>query len=113
MAMPVTQGRQTVQAQILAQERAGQGVAVAGGHVGAAAVPNQAGQRQAAADFQHALSDHHRVQGHALGQPCARGPQQTKQGPHGRGNAQAEGGAIRVVKLLFVQQGADPQVGRP
>lgn len=85
-------------------------MAVACGHVGAAPVSDQAGQGQAAADFQNMLQRIDRSERNPLGQARTRGPQQAKEWPGGRRNAKMQGHAQGVVKLLFVQQRADDQV---
>ncbi len=103
--------RQAIQAYVLRQEGGGHRMAVAGGHVGAPAVPHQAGQPQPAADFQHPLGGVHRPQRHARCQVRAGRPQQPEQRPHGGRNAHAFGLAEGIGVLLFVQQGANDQVG--
>jgi hypothetical protein len=66
--MAVVHRRQRVQAQVGSQKARGQRVVVTGRHIGPAAVAHQAGQRQAATDFQDALPRLQAVKCHACRQ---------------------------------------------
>ena len=84
-------------------------MAVAGRDQSPPAVRHQTGQAQTTTNFQNALAGDGAVH-HALGQAHARGPQQAKQGPCGRRNAQIQRFVQRVMELVLVEQGADDQV---
>jgi len=75
VTLPVLQSGQRVQPGVFQQKGAGQRVAVAGRHVGPAPVAHQAGQAQAAADFEDALAHGHWAQREVRGQVQARRPQ--------------------------------------
>jgi hypothetical protein len=103
-------GRQRVQPQVLQQEARRQRVAVAGGHVVAAAVAHEAGEREAAADLEHARPQHHRMRRHARSQLRAGGPQQAEHRPR-RGRDALRGGRARGVgELLAIAQRLDDEI---
>jgi hypothetical protein len=112
VAMAVAHRRQLVQPQVLQQEGTGQRVDVAGRDLGAAAVADQAGQGQAAADLQDALAVDQGADRHRGGQVQPGGPDLAEQRPLRARDAQGLGRTGGVGELLAVQQRADLQIRR-
>src|SRR5690554_1958868 len=87
LAVLVAQQRQVVQAGVLVQEGFSKWVAIAGGNTRAAMLGDQAGQPQAAADFQNAFVGTYRARGQSSCQLNARRPDHAEQWPGGRVDA--------------------------
>ena len=100
-------GRQAVQRGVVGEKGLGQRVQVGRQHVGAASLQHEAGQPDAAAQFQHALTGD--VEGlHGLGEALPGRPQLAEQRPLRAGDAGPFGVAVRVVELLVVSEHAKP-----
>ena len=103
----VNRHRQLVEAGVVGQELFGERMMITGGDIGTAACKHQAGQCQAAAEFEHALAADVDL-GDRLRQSAARRPDLPEQAPLGGGNAGATGLALGIGVLLLIAQGADP-----
>src|SRR5690606_6565556 len=84
-----------------------QRVVIAGHDVGAAALEHQAGQAEAAAQFEDPLA-RYLARGHGFGQLASRGPDMAEHAPLGRGNPQPPRVVVRIGDLLQVDERADP-----
>src|SRR5690606_21108150 len=106
--VPVGHRRQVVERGVVGEEHLGQRVRVGGGDVGAAPLQHQAGQADAAAEFEDALAFDvetlHRVREQRAGRP-----QLPEQAPGGRGDAGALAVPVGVGELLGVAEYAQPE----
>jgi hypothetical protein len=108
--MAIVHRHQAVQAQVGAQEARGERVAVAAGDIGAAAVADQAGQRQAAADLEDAFTGTHVSQREPRRQRQPRRPGQAEQRPGGGRDSDPACVVVRIVELPAIDEGSDEQV---
>ncbi len=109
VAVLIGDRRQLIEHGVTQQKLAGKRVVVAGGDIRAQALQQQAGQPQAAAQFEDAQPLHgHAAQG--LRQHFTGGPDLAEQRPGRRRNPRQLGQAVLVGKLLFIAQGTQVKI---